>query len=72
MGRGASSLTTPSESSAYIEPFSLLSTAARMGFVANDTFLRQRLLPPSRYRRGRAWAPALLSAPRHQPPHRPG
>ena len=49
-----------------------LSAAARMGSVANDTLLRRRLLPPSRYRRGRAWAPALPSAPGHQSPHGPG
>jgi hypothetical protein len=46
--------------------------AARVGSMANDPFLRRRLLPPSRYRRGRAWAPALPSAPGHQPPHGPG
>jgi hypothetical protein len=49
-----------------------LSTAAQMGSVANDPFLRRRLLPPSRYRGGRAWVPALPSAPGHQPPHGPG
>ena len=48
-----------------------LSTAPRMGSVANDSFLRRRLLPPSRYRSGRAWAPALPSAHGHQPPHGP-
>lgn len=47
-------------------------SAAQMGFVATDPFLHRRLLLPSRYRRGRAWAPALPFAPGHQPPHGPG
>jgi hypothetical protein len=49
-----------------------LSTAARMGSVADNPFLRRLLLPRSCYRRGRVWAPALPSAPGHQPPHGTG
>ena len=52
--------------------FFSLFTVARVGSMATDTFLRRRLLSPSRYRRGRAYAPALPSAPGHQPPHGTG
>lgn len=45
-----------------------LSTAAQMGSMANEPFLRRRLLPASCYRRSRVWAPALPSPPEHQPP----